>query len=174
MANINLNNYFRKSTDIKSPVDSRIQLNKSATDVQKWGDLRLDLNVNEIKERPLNAKESTHDLQRIVNEESVVTALRNIFNTYEGSRLLNPQMKFELGQYLFQPLTQAKAWFLGYDIYQSLPKYEPRVEIQNINVIADTTNDCYIIELAVALPNVSGSTFKISSILSNDGYSILG
>lgn len=28
MANINLNNYFRKSSDIKSPVDSRIQLNK--------------------------------------------------------------------------------------------------------------------------------------------------
>jgi hypothetical protein len=90
MANINLNNYFRKSTDIKSPVDSRIQLNKAETDKELWGDIRLDLKCNEIKERPLNAKESTKDLQRIVNEESVITSLRNIFNTYECSRLLNP------------------------------------------------------------------------------------
>ena len=118
MANINLNNYFRKSGDIKSPVDSRIQLNKAQTDNEKWGDLRLDLQVNEIKERPLNAKESTHDIQKIVNEESVITALRNIFNTYTGSRLLNPEMKFDLGMYLFEPLSASKAWFLGYDIYQ--------------------------------------------------------
>lgn len=174
MANINLNNYFRKSTDIKSPVDSRIQLNKSITDTEKWGDLRLDLKVNEIKEKPLNARESTHDLQKTVNEESVIVALRNIFNTYECSRLLNPQMKFDLGTYLFEPLTESKAWFLGYDIYQMLPKYEPRITIQNINVIADTLHDCYVIELTVALPNVSGNTFKISSVLSTDGYSILG
>jgi hypothetical protein len=90
MANINLNNYFRKSTDIKSPVDSRIQLNKAETEKEYWGDLRLDLKFNEIKERPLNAKESTKDLQRVVNEESVIVALRNIFNTHECSRLLNP------------------------------------------------------------------------------------
>jgi hypothetical protein len=56
MANINLNNYFRKASDKKSPVDSRIQLNKLQQDNEKWGDLRLDLSFNEIKERPLNAK----------------------------------------------------------------------------------------------------------------------
>lgn len=127
MANINLNNYFRKASDIKSPIDSRIQLNKAVTDKEYWGDVRLDLNVNEIKERPLNAKESTRDLQKIVNEESVIVALRNIFNTHVGSRLLNPDMAFEIKQYLFEPLTEAKAWFLGYDICQVLPMYEPRV-----------------------------------------------
>lgn len=105
MANINLNNYFRKASDIKSPVDSKIQLNKAETDNEYWGDLRLDLDVNEIKERPLNAKESTRDLQRVVNEESVLIALRNVFNTYKGSRLLNPDMAFELKQYLFEPMT---------------------------------------------------------------------
>ena len=77
MANINLNNYFRKTTDIISPVDSKIQLNKNQTDNEYYGDIRLDLDVSELKERELNAMESTKDLQRIVNEESVITALRN-------------------------------------------------------------------------------------------------
>ena len=172
MANINLNNHFKKKSDIKSPVDSRIQLNKAETDKQLWGDLRLDLKCNQIKQRPLNAKQSTKDLQKVVNEQSVIVALRNIFNTHGCSRLLNPQMSFELGTYLFQPLTQEKAWFLGYDIYQQLPKWQPRVRISNVNVIADIKNDCYIIQLTVSIPNVSGETFKISSILSATGYSI--
>jgi hypothetical protein len=90
MANIHLNNYFRKRSDKISPVDSKIQLNKKETDKELWGDLKLDLSFNEIKERPLNAKESTKDMQRIVNEESVIASLRNIFKTYKGSRLLNP------------------------------------------------------------------------------------
>jgi hypothetical protein len=49
MANINLNNYFRKSTDKISPVDSHIKLNKTQTDKEKWGDLKLDLKFNELK-----------------------------------------------------------------------------------------------------------------------------
>lgn len=173
MANINLNNYFRKSGDIKSPVDSRIQLNKAQTDKEKWGDLRLDLQFNEIKERPLNAKESTHDIQKTVNEQSVIVALRNIFNTYTGSRLLNPEMKFDLGMYLFEPLSASKAWFLGYDIYQQLPSYQPRVKIQHIDVQANIADDCYIIKMTFSIPNVSDSEFKISSILSSQGYSII-
>lgn len=174
MANINLNNYFRKTSDIKSPVDSRIQLNKAETNKEVWGDLRLDLKFNEIKERPLNAKESTKDLQRIVNEQSIITSLRNIFNTYQGSRLLNPQMKFQIKQYLFQPLTQTKAWFLGYDIYKSLPKYEPRVKINGISVIPNNSMGYYTIKLNISIPSISGESFDIKSILSQDGYSILG
>lgn len=62
MANINLNNYFRKTTDMTSPVDSKIQLNKKETDKERWGDLKLDLTFSELKERALNAKENTKDI----------------------------------------------------------------------------------------------------------------
>ena len=173
MANINLNNYFRKASDKKSPVDSRIQLNKLQQDNEKWGDLRLDLSFNEIKERPLNAKQSTKDLQRIINEQSVIVALRNIFNTFCCSRLLNPQMKFDLANYLFEPLTQSKGWFIGYDIYQQLPQYQPRVKVSSVDVLIDNQNNCYIIKIAFSIPSISGEKFKVSSILSSQGYSII-
>ena len=166
MANINLNNYFRKTSDIKSPVDSRIKLNKADTDKEKWGDLRLDLKFNEIKERPLNAKESTHDLKRTINEESVIIALRNLFNTHSCSRLLNPEMSFNISQYLFEPLTQIKAWFLGYDIIQFFPLYEPRVIVQNVEVVANIIENVYEIKLIIAIPDISGKQIEVSSILS--------
>ena len=173
MANINLSNYFRKSSDIKSPVDSRIKLNKADTDKERWGDLRLDLKFNEIKERPLNAKESTHDLQRIINEESVIVALRNIFNTKKCSRLLNPEMNFEVSQYLFEPLTTTKAWFLGYDICTQLPQYDPRVKVNNVSVVAHVNEGYYTIDLFVGIPNISGDSVKVSALLSQDGFTIL-
>lgn len=173
MANINLNNYFRKSSDIKSPIDSKILLNKKETDEEYYGDLKLDLVMGEIKERPLNAKEANRDIQRIVNEESVIVALRNIFNTFVGSRLLNPEMSFEIKQYLFEPLTEAKAWFLGYDICQQLPLYEPRVSITGVTIDVDTEKGCYVINLSVSIPSLDADV-DIRSILNSDGYSILG
>lgn len=174
MANINLNKYYRKSSDIVSPVDSRIILNKTQTDKEYYGDIRLDLKIKELKERPLNAKESTNDIQKITNEQSIITSLRNIFNTHECSRLLNPQMKFELKHYLFQPLTQTKAWFIGYDIYQSIPIYEPRVKISHVSVIPNNDNGCYHIKITISIPSLSDQSFTISSILNPQGYYIDG
>jgi hypothetical protein len=81
MANINLDKFYINENRLKSSVDTKIQLNKTTIDKEYWGDLKLDLSFNEIKERPLNAKESTIDLQRTINEESVAVSLRNLFNT---------------------------------------------------------------------------------------------
>lgn len=173
MANINLNNYFRKSKDIKSPVDSRIILNQVETDKEFYGDIKLDFDANEIKERPLNAKEATKDLQKIVNEESVIVALRNIFNTYKGSRLLNPDVSFEIKQYLFEPLTEAKGWFLGYDICNTLPLYEPRIRIENIEIEPNHNEGFYVIKLKIRIPSLNKDV-DVSSLLSKDGYTILG
>lgn len=173
MANINLNKYFRNSTDIKSPVDSRIQLNKTQTDNEYYSDIMLDLDITELKERPLNAKESNRDLKRVVNEESIITSLRNIFNTHKNSRLLNPDMAFEIKQYLFEPLTMAKAWFLGYEIYQTLPLYEPRVRVKNVSIEANVNRGFYIIALSINIPSLNKDV-DIKSILNKDGYTILG
>ena len=61
MANINLGNYYRKKSDKVSPVDSKIVLDKSETDKKYYGDIKLDLAFNDIKDRALNAKISDKD-----------------------------------------------------------------------------------------------------------------
>lgn len=173
MANINLNNYYKDEKQLKSPVDSKIRLNKSISDKEYWGDLRLDLEFNEIKERPLNAKESTKDLQRIINEESVIISLKNLFNTQSCSLLLNPEINFNLAHYIFEPINTTSAWFLGYDIMQYLPLYEPRVILQGVKVIANANEAFYAIELKLLIPDVSEEEIQISSLLNQDGFSVL-
>lgn len=173
MANFDLNKFYKKSSDIKSPADTRILLNKAETDKEKYGDILLDLQFNEIKQRPINAKQSTKDLKRTVNEESILNSLRNIFNTYQCSRLLNPQMEFQLKQYLFEPLNSIKGWFIGYDICTKFVQYQPRVSIQNVNITANVPNNCYIIKLRVRIPQLNKDV-SINSILKQDGFVILG
>ena len=71
MANIDLRHIYKQSRDKVSPVDSHILLNKAETDTEVYSDLKLDLEYSELKERPLNAKESTRDLLKVTNLEAV-------------------------------------------------------------------------------------------------------
>lgn len=171
MANINLGNYYRKKSDKVSPVDSKIILDKSETDKKYYGDIKLDLAFNDIKDRALNSKISDKDLQLIYNEESILTSLKNIFKTFKGSRLLNPEMEFDLTQYLFEPLTRTKAFFLGYDLMSLIPKYEPRVKVDSVNVVANTSESCYEIDLNVSIPSFSKS-LSLKCIFNNESFSI--
>lgn len=116
MANINLNRFYNKQNTLKSNVDSSITVNNSTTKNDFWGDIRLDLEEGEFRDTAFNSKQVSSDLQRIKNEEAVIIALRNLFNTQYGSRLLNPEMNFNLSYYIFQPINSITAWFLGYDI----------------------------------------------------------
>lgn len=171
MANINLSSQFKNSNDLVSQVDSNIKINKEKTDAVIYSDLKLDLTFDEITDRFLNAKESTRDLQRITDEEAIITSVRNILTTNVCDRLLNPEMNLDLRSYLFNPLTEAKAYFMAYDIYNILPKYEPRISVTNINVAVDTLNDLYEITLNIVVPSLN-KNLNLQTILSSTGYSI--
>lgn len=169
MANINLKNVFKQETPAASKVDSNIKLNQQATTASLYSDLKLDLSFHENKSGLLDSDITSKDLEIITNEESVLTALKNILNTKFYSRILNPEMNFDLRTYLFEELTEAKAFFIGYDISNLLPAYEPRVVVSNVDVTAYIANDAYLINLSIYIPSINKNT-KLSSVLSGDGF----
>ena len=172
MANINLNRFYGGQNNLKSTVDSKIKISTTTTKQDKWGDIRLDMEDGEYKYSSFNAMQVNSDLQRIKNEESVIISLRNLFNTQAGTRLLNPDMDFNLSYYVFEPINPISAWFLGYDIMQYFPLYEPRVIVNKIKVVPDPNEGCYYIELNIGIPDVSGENFKINSILNQEGFAL--
>lgn len=169
MANIDLRTVYKQARDKKSPVDSHIVLNKLETDNEIYSDLKLDLEFNEIKERPLNAKESTRDLIKITNLEAVKNSLKNILNTCTNSRLLNPELDFNLKSYLFERLNTNVAYFIGYEICTKITLYEPRVTIENIDIQIDYDNACYIVSLSFAVPSLN-ERLTLDSVLSTSGF----
>lgn len=169
MANIDLNRIYKPLKEKPSPVDSNIVLNHKKAVNYIYTDIKLDLETSETDESQLNANNNTNDLKRITNLECILTSLRNIFNSTYCSRLLDPEIIIDFRSYLFEPITESMAFFIGYDICQILPRYEPRIEIQGVTVIPHIEEDCYVITLSLAVPMLD-TTISIKSILNKEGY----
>ena len=169
MANIDLNKLFTKQYTTTSLVDSEIGLNRPVKNNILFSDVKLDLESTQFLHDSLNSKKTNNDIGKIVNEESILNSLRNIMSTKFFSRLLNPEMNFDLRSYLFENLTEANAYFIGYDIYSQLPIYEPRILIKNIHVTAYYKQDAYGINLEIYIPSINKNV-KLSSILNSDGF----
>jgi phage baseplate assembly protein W len=170
MANINLSKLFKRQQSITSEVDSNIKFNQPLKVEESFSDYKLDLSFNGDKTNILNANSSGKDIQKIVNEDAVLNSLKNILNTKFCSRLLNPGISFDLRAYLFEGITEAKAFFIGYDLTQLLPCYEPRIKVVNVDVTAYYNEDAYAIDLYILIPSINKEV-KLSSILNQDGFS---
>lgn len=171
MANIDLTSIFKNNNNVlKSRVDSNIKLNHNRGNRELYSDIKLDLELSSKTNTEYNSNIISYDIDIIKNEESVLNALKNILNTRYCSRLLNPEMNFDLRSYLFENLSESKAYFIGYDISNTLPIYEPRIRIKNISVVVYHGDDTYGVYITIYVPSLDKS-LKLSSILSNEGFS---
>lgn len=170
MANINLNNLFNSRFTLTSKVDTEINLNKPISEDILYSDVKVDFKTEKINNDLLNSQIVSKDLAVIVNEEAIITSLRNILSTTYCSRLLNPDINFDLRSYLFESINEYTAYFIGYDIFSFLPIYEPRIRVNNIKVSANIASSCYIIDLEIYIPSIDKNV-KLSSILNTEGIS---
>lgn len=168
MANIDLSNFYRRNSDKKSPVDSDIVLNRAQTAEEIYSDLKFDIAFSEITERPLNAQPNTRDLQKITNRESVMNALKNILNTRYGTRLLDPEIHTNFESYLFEELTQPKAYLIVDELQSKLSLLEPRVAVDKISVAIDWINDTYYLNLFLSIPSLN-EKIKLAAKLDKTG-----
>lgn len=169
MANIDLNTLFSKRTVTTSPVDTDIQLNKPITDDIVYSDIKLDLELAEYNNHAINSLKTSNDFKKIINEESILTSLKNIMMTTINSRLLNPEINFDLRKYLFNNLSETKAYFMGREICDIIPMYEPRVEVENVHITVYYNYDTYGIQINLSIPS-SKKNIKLNAILNGDGF----
>lgn len=171
MANIDLTYLLKnKNNTLKSRVDSDIKLSHNLGNAELYSDIKLDVVLSSKTNKEYNSDIISYDIEKITNEEAVLNSLKNILNTRFCSRLLNPEMNFDLRSYLFENLSESKAYFIGYDISNSLPLYEPRIKIQNISVICYYGDDTYGVYMTIYVPSLNKS-LNLSSVLSSEGFS---
>lgn len=171
MANINLSNQISNFTDEKSSVDSKIVLNRKAASEIIYSDVKFDLEFENYNNPQLNSNKTSTDIKQIVNEESILVSLRNCLNLFKGSRLLNPELEFDIRSYLFEPLDEHKAYIVGYNIFTSLPALEPRVKINNVSIGVNYFDDCYELSISIGIPSLS-KDISLKGILNQDGFYI--
>lgn len=135
-----------------------------------YKDLLLDLELGYTNSGELFKDSNLKDLVPIYDVQSVLNSLTNILTTSPGQKLLNPTFGLDLRSYLFDPITDTRAFFIGLDLSQQLPVQEPRITIDRVDVTAIIDDQEYDIKLQISIPrlNVTGITLK--GVLNSSGY----
>lgn len=143
-------------------------LNKGFT----YSDLHLDLQYEYLVNHELQRNYEITDILVDYDLGAIKNSLVNLFLTIPGQKILNPYFGLNLSQYLFQPCDQDTAYLIGQDIQNGIATFEPRVQVNLIQVLARPDSNTFTITLNISVPSLNGASFQLAGTLSNTGLYI--
>lgn len=138
-----------------------------------YKDVSFDLNLQNTLGGELFRSNDNTDLRSLYDSNAILTSLKNILTTSPGEKLLNPNFGLDLRDYLFESVTETKAFFIGQDILLGLAAQEPRVTLDEITVIAIPEDSAYEITLSLSIPTLKVYEISLKGVLNNDGYTFV-
>lgn len=143
-------------------------VNRNNTEVFK--DLKLDLMIGRTYNTELNKKGQIIDIITSNNLDAIRNSLINLLTTSPGEKILNPLFGINFGDLLFLPVSKIRAEVVGEAIADNINRFEPRLEIINLNVNANIEKQEYEIELAFYIPRFENQPLKINGTLNKTGF----
>lgn len=146
---------------------------KALQDGYLYKDIFLDLTPGFSFNPQLNKKELVNELQALYDLESVKNSIRTAFLTAPGDKILNPTYGVDLREFLFEPVSDFTTDIIKEKIEVQLPIMEPRITIDDVEVIGDEDNNQYDIYLKINIPSLDIYGVQLKSTLNNTGYVIV-
>ena len=113
--------------------------------------------------RPLPGK----DIKVSYDQKAVVNSLLNLFNTRPGQRFLFPEFGMNLLPFVFTQITESNGELIGDAMMTCIEKFEPRVAIDYIDVIADPDQNQYTFNIYFYVPALTTKD-KTSFVLNSE------
>lgn len=169
MSSINLKT-FDRSGDGFNLSESREEILHSG---YKWADLKLDLTLGDIITNfPVDQASVNIDAQNLVDTEAVKQAVKNIFNTIPGQKLLNPYLGLDLKRFLFSPITEETGREIAHTIVKGLVEQEPRISVKNIKVEGIISEETYYVSFVIIFPDIKNKEVIVDGRLSSAGFAL--
>jgi phage baseplate assembly protein W len=89
----------------------------------------------------------SNDIAADYDISAIRNAIFNIFTIKPGYKILNPEFGASLEQYLFEPLSDYQASFIGKHMLRMLDKYEPRIKVEQIQILPKYEENLYMVTL---------------------------
>ena len=147
--------------------------NVKNTDDLKYQDLKLDLEFNFTQNPEFKKIDEKRDIKADFNLNAIKNSLRNLFLTNRGEKLLNPYFGMNLGNYVFEQVTESTAKQIGDNILQNIQIFEPRVNISQIQVIANPEDNSFTINMILSVPQLELELLKLTGLLNNSGFTFI-
>ena len=87
------------------------------------------------------------DLLTVKKTTAINRSINNIIRTQAGERLFQPEIEGGLNALLFEPYGALTISRIKKTITQTINKYEPRADVKTITVVADESNNAYLINI---------------------------
>ena len=98
---------------------------------QEFKDISMSFETN-----PLN-----DDLIALKNTTAIARSIRNIVFTRPGEKFFNPDFGSRITESLFENMDEVSALAIRDEIENSIKNFEPRVNVQEVKVVPDFTNN---------------------------------
>lgn len=147
-----------------------LQIPEKRDDTKIFTDLRLDLKVGITEKNELNKIGQKLDLQSSDNLGAIKNSFISLLTTSPGEKILNPTFGINFGDLLFLPVTEDRAMVIGESILSNINKFEPRIKVINISVIASQIEHKYFIEFSFTIPRFNNQPFSIKGSLDSTGF----
>lgn len=133
-------------------------------------DIEFDISPNFTQNTQFLKNREIKDLRVSQDIAAIQNSMYNLFNTIPGQKILNPVYGLNLTQYLFTALSPTNARIIGQSIVEGIKTFEPRVQVQNVNVDTDYENNQYNISLLLNVPSLNIKGITLKGTLSQSGY----
>ena len=97
--------------------------------------------------------------------DAIQNSISNIIFTSRGEKVGDPEFGSDLKKLLFRPMDKITEHLLGSEIRDSIDRYEDRIDINSINVIADEENNYYKINIIYTITKTPDIQNKYVSVL---------
>jgi len=81
--------------------------------------------------------EATGRIALVSKEREIEEAIRLILGTSYGERPMRPEFGCGIHEFVFSPADATTAGHLAFEVQQSLERWEPRIDVLGIEVMAD-------------------------------------
>lgn len=135
-----------------------------------YNDLHLDIDYSYTRNNEFLRRREIKDIVTDYDYAAIRNSIFNIFTTLPGQKILNPQFGLNLLQYIFRPCDTITAKQIAREIMKGLTRYEPRIEVVELEVIAVQDTQSYEVTLVINVPKIGFDSFKLVGTLSNSGF----
>ena len=125
--------------------DSQI-VNKTTRNSRPFKDIDLDFERNPV----------TNDVNTVDNVVAIKRAVKNLIQTNFYERPFQPELGCGIRELLFEPFTPMTKVFLERKIEEVLINYEPRVDLQNVQVDDDQDGNRLVVDIYFYVVGVPG------------------
>ena len=107
-------------------------------------------------------KATNGDVVTMTNINAITNSLTNIFETFQGGRRMLPEFALPIYGILFEPVDEITSYKLGELILAAVERWEPRIVVDNVEVLARPDQNEYRVNLEYRVVNDSDESNSLT------------